>query len=132
MSDSVNIEGDTRTIAGWIWRNLVPKSGQANTVQGELLRAVEKLSWEAQNNGNGNWDDRFQMLVGFLNETLLAEGRLPAGMLAAVSADLVALSNYEEPYVEDDLYARLTEAVVEYCRVNPVLIQKEVDPLQYR
>ena len=33
-----------------IWKSFVPKSGQAETVQGELLRAVEKLSARDKNN----------------------------------------------------------------------------------
>nr|WP_176573403.1 hypothetical protein [Nonomuraea pusilla] len=34
-----------------IWKTYVPLRGQADTVQGELLRAVEKLRDEAQSNG---------------------------------------------------------------------------------
>jgi hypothetical protein len=132
MSKSVNLDGDTRAVAGWIWRNLVPKSGQAETIQGELLRAVEKLSWEAQNNGNANWDDRFEMFIEFLGATLSAETRLPADMLASVTIDLATLGDFDNPYVEDDVYDRLTEAVVAYCRFNPALIHKAVDPLQHR
>jgi hypothetical protein len=40
--------------AGAIWKTKVPPSGQADTIEGELLRAVEKLRWEAQGNGNIN------------------------------------------------------------------------------
>lgn len=132
MSDSIDLNGDARTVAGWIWRNLVPKSGQAGTVQAELLRAVEKLSWEAQNNGNVNWDDRFEMFIEFLSTTLSAEPRLPRDLISAVKSDLAILSNFDEPYTEDDVYDRLTEAVVAYCRLNPTLIPRTVDPLQYR
>jgi hypothetical protein len=132
MTDSVDLNGDTRAIAGWIWRNLVPKSGQAGTVQGELLRAVEKLSWEAQNNGNANWDNRFEMFIEFLGATLSAEPRLSQTTLATVRQDLATLANYDEPYIEDDLYDRLTEVAVNYCRLNPVLIPRTTDPQQYR
>jgi hypothetical protein len=38
-----------------IWQTYVPKSGQSASVQGELLRAVEKLRDEAIRNGNVNW-----------------------------------------------------------------------------
>lgn len=47
-----------------IWKKLVPKQGQADTVQGELLREVEKLRHEAWNNGNINWDDNFAWFCG--------------------------------------------------------------------
>ena len=40
----------------YIWQNFVPKSGQAETVQGELLRAIEKLRDEAHRNGNANFN----------------------------------------------------------------------------
>ena len=40
----------------YIWKNYVPEIGQANVLQGELLRELEKLRYEAQNNGNMNWD----------------------------------------------------------------------------
>lgn len=43
-----------------IWHMFVPKSGQADRVQGELLRAVEKLRDEATRNGNINWDRGFE------------------------------------------------------------------------
>ena len=40
-----------------LWAKYVPQEGQADTQQGELLRAVEKLRHETMNNGNINWDD---------------------------------------------------------------------------
>jgi len=132
MDNSVNLVGDTADVARWIWQNLVPKSGQATTVQGELLRAVEKLSWEAQNNGNGNWDDRFEMFLEFLRTTLLAERRLPDWMLGSVKDDLETLADFDQPYTDDDLYNRLTEAVVSFCRLNPTLISRPLDNRQYR
>jgi hypothetical protein len=46
-----------------IWRQFVPSAGQAETVQGELLRAMEKLRDEAARNGNGNWDEGFETLL---------------------------------------------------------------------
>lgn len=132
MDNCIDISGDTHAVAGWIWRNLVPKSGQAGTVQVELLRAVEKLSWEAQNNGNTNWDEGFEMFIRFIGDTLSAEARLPARMLGTVAEDLATLARFDEPYTGDDLYDRLTEAVVAYCRLNPAFIPRAADPRQFR
>jgi hypothetical protein len=39
----IDTSGNDDDVAAWIWHDLVPKSGQADTVQGELLRAIEKL-----------------------------------------------------------------------------------------
>ena len=53
-----------------LWQTSVPRSGQAATVQGELLRAVEKLRDEAQCNGNLNWNEDHQALIAYLQDTL--------------------------------------------------------------
>ena len=45
--------------AKYIWQNFVPTSGQAEFVQGELLRAIEKLRDEAHRNGNGNFHKKY-------------------------------------------------------------------------
>jgi len=34
--------------AKFLWKTYVPKKGQSETVQGELIRAIEKLRDEAQ------------------------------------------------------------------------------------
>lgn len=158
MEELIPTDVSSFETARWIWKHLVPKSGQATTVQGELLRAVEKLRWEAQSNGNINWDDRFVMLVEYLASTLLSEpaftvaekvqlkedmDRLLAFELPDVVGDrydqiteskeeLVRLLADKLPYVDDDLYDRITESVVAYCRLHPAVIPREMDPEQYR
>ncbi len=57
-----------------IWQRLVPPEGQAATVQGELLREIEKLYHEAWGNGNINWDGDFAWFCGNLRDTLLGAG----------------------------------------------------------
>jgi len=53
-----------------IWVKYVPKSGQSDTVEGELIRAIEKLRYEAQNNGNVNWDLGFEQFCDYLWDVL--------------------------------------------------------------
>ncbi len=57
--------------ASAIWMQFVPRSGQAETVQGELLRAVEKLRDGAIRNGNTNWDQGFEILLAYVGGHLL-------------------------------------------------------------
>jgi hypothetical protein len=143
--DTINLAGTDQEIARWVWTNLVPEAGQADCLQAELLRAVEKLRWEAQGNGNINWDDRFEMLVDLLSKHLLGEAGLSPGEKASIGNDLDRLRNFlpvrdlkddadagRLPYVEDDLYDRLTSSVVRFCRLNPALIPYRHDPGQYR
>lgn len=54
----------------YIWKTEVPKQGKTSTVQGELLRQLEKLRWEAQENGNINWWEEYSGYCQFILETL--------------------------------------------------------------
>jgi hypothetical protein len=145
MSEPIDTSGDDLSIARWIWRHLVPKSGQSGTVQGELLRAVEKLRWEAQNNGNINWDEGFLMLVEFLRKTLNAEPSFGESELLSINADLDRIRHFTPvdeledvtdeanlPYVEDDLYDRLVGFVAKFARQNPMPIARDVNPALFR
>lgn len=54
----------------YIWKEYVPKNGQANCLQGELLREIEKIRCEAQDNGNINWDDDYSYFCDFIKDNL--------------------------------------------------------------
>ncbi len=71
--EQVRIIGNTQDTALWIWENLVPKSGRAASVQGEVMRCIELLAWEAQNNSNLNWDKSFDDILAYLKETYLGD-----------------------------------------------------------
>jgi hypothetical protein len=138
-------EGDDHTVAAWIWRHLVPRSGQALSVQGELLRAVEKLRHEAQGNGNINWDEGFERLIDVLHLHLVERGTLPGELASGVLADLARLRNFlpveqleddsragQPPCIDDGLYDRLTGAVVAFSRLHPAVIARLPDPELHR
>ena len=124
--------GTTDEIARWVWASLVPKSGQCDTVQGELLRAAENLSHEARNNGNANWDEGFERFLDFLEDQLGKSRAITPTVRAEFLQDIARLRDYDNPYMEDDLYDRLTEAVVAYCRAFPDVISRVHDPEQRR
>lgn len=42
-----------------LWKQLVPPSGCANTLQGEVVRALGRIRYEYWHNGNMNWDGVF-------------------------------------------------------------------------
>ena len=115
-----------------IWKTLVPKSGQADTVQGELIRAIERLRWESQNNGNGNWDAGFERFCVFIEQTLAVSPPFDADAVLEIRTDVLRLRNYEEPYLEDDLYDRLSDRTVEFHRHLGRIVHREHDPLQQR
>lgn len=120
---AIDISGTDHQVATWIWRNLVPERGQASTVQGELLRAVEKLRWEAQENGNINWDESFLMLLDFLHVQLAGHADFSPTQRRAIEDDIARLRAVPaEPGASDEidqLYNRLEAAVVAFARAHP-------------
>jgi hypothetical protein len=130
-------------ILKWIWGNLIPAEGQSIWVQGEVLRAIEKLRREAQANGNVNWDDRFEMFVDYIEKVFKSEKRLDGEIIKQIEVDLDRLKDFETlnnpdfdkeklPYVNNDLYDRLCECLVAFCKLNPELIKRELESKQYR
>ena len=102
--------------AARIWRECVPKSGQADTIEGELLRAVEKLRNEATRNGNINWDSGFEILLSFLESRLLDKAVYSEAKLAVTRAALVRLKDFAHPCLDDELFDQLCDCVVEYLQ----------------
>ena len=52
-----------------VWEKYVPRNGQSEVLQGEMLRQIEKIRLEAQENGNRNWDEDFTYFCDFLIST---------------------------------------------------------------
>lgn len=105
--------------AKFIWKNYVPQSGQSEFVQGELLRAVEKLRYEAQDNGNANWDGGHEVLAVYIKITLIDDGKFDVSQQRQITGDIARLLDFDNPYLEDDIYDRLTERVVDFFIQNP-------------
>jgi hypothetical protein len=57
-----------------MWQAYVPSCGAANTVKGELIRAIGRLEYEYSNNGNCNASSTRGMFAYFL---LLIEEHVP-------------------------------------------------------
>jgi hypothetical protein len=125
MNNQIPELSDDAELGRWVWQNLVPKSGQSETVQGELLRANEKLRDESLRNGNINWDAGFEILLDFLEAKLCEKKRLFQDPSKSLRDDLNRLRNYEEPYVEDDLFDRIESQIFTFCRTNRTLISHE-------
>jgi hypothetical protein len=135
---AIPCQDDDDAMASWIWKNLEPRSGESSSVQGELLRAVAKLRREAVHNGNINWDERYESLVDFLYEHLIEQSALAEETKAEVLLDLGRLRHFITPdqlvedrsldallpCVDEYVYERLTSAVVEFSRLNPVIIER--------
>jgi hypothetical protein len=114
--------------AGHLWRNFAPARGQADTVQGELIRAVEKLRDEAQRNGNINWDDGHQILAAYVRDTLLNSGLFDENALREIESDVARVLLYDEPETSDEPFDRLSDRIVEWSRAHPEPVPRAHDP----
>ena len=100
-----------------IWVEEVPKSGQSFTIQGELIRSIEKLRDESQRNGNINRDDGHQIMLNYIEATLLGEEKLTN--LDKIVEILQMLRNDEQIILDDEPYDFLTEKVIEWHTIHP-------------
>ena len=96
-----------------LWALLVPSSGAAATVQGEVIRIAGRIADEIDRNGGVNWDDDFRAMgKAFL--THIASGQpLPAADQAR-AAELVHRAR-----TLDGVGEGLCELSVEWVRLNP-------------
>ena len=121
-------EPDYAEIGRFIWQNYVPKSGQADTVQGELLRAAEKLRDESQRNRNINWDEGHEMLATFILQTLQSSVDVPAEAMLQLERDIARIRDSNNPYTEDDLFDRVEKVVLDWYLRNTEPIPKAKNP----
>ena len=135
-----------------IWRDYVPDRGQSGILQGELLRQLEKLRYEAQNNGNMNWDENFDLFCTYIKDTLLNSGLFDEDQKNKLALSLESIRNkgryalsYQEgeisddeanpllcAYVDNDLYDYIADAIAIFAEANPEPIGREIDDSIYK
>lgn len=115
-----------------IWKNYVPSSGQSECVQGELLRAIEKLRDEAHRNGNANWDVGHEILAKYILDTLVTENDVSSKSKLVLKTDIKRILKFEAPYLEDDLFDRVTHIILAWCHLHTDPIPRNINPDLYR
>ena len=60
-----------------LWELLVPSSGAARTVQGEMIRISGRIHDEIERNGGVNWDSDYRKMAGAFLELLMSGHQLP-------------------------------------------------------
>jgi hypothetical protein len=115
-----------------LFERLVPESGQASTVQGELVRSVMKLANDLVSNGFANWDVGYERLCAFALHHL-ADGTFGPQTSTGVRTDIEQIQKYGrgEDIGGSDLEAacdRLMRASVAWCQRHPDPIPHSPDP----
>lgn len=96
-----------------LWEQLVPSSGAAATVQGEVIRVTGKIHRELYANGGVNWGADFRAMADALLVHLASGAALPAAQLDEAQT-LVA----EVKRKDGDTF-RLCELAVIWVGLNP-------------
>jgi hypothetical protein len=118
-----------------LWNALVPPEGQAETLQGELIRIAGKLTDQAFRNGNMNWDAEHEMMWRFVGkhlddpETFGEEAR----QLIRDKIEEIIRDN-KAPDLSGDgcCYYVISERVVDWCMAHPTPIPHKKDPTLIR
>lgn len=102
-----------------LFEELVPASGKADTVAGEMIRAISRIGYR-------NYNDGDRLGIGYGRETCNPAGRYLAAKCSPEIARLVqdAWGIYDDITYEKKLEA-LEEAVVAFIEAHPELKQQE-------
>lgn len=98
-----------------LWDALVPPTGRATTVQGEVVRICGKIAYEILDNGGMNWDKDFRMLARALPAYLALGNRLDA----ADERTAVELACHVGTSSDERDLDRLAELAVGWVQLNP-------------
>ena len=101
-----------------LWSALVPESGSAASLQGELVRLIGRLASEYYRNGNMNWDLGYQnmahCLQAELNKAFPEKREIINGIVARIISDAeTGECDYRD---DEDEYDILTDYIVEFCQ----------------
>ena len=96
------------------WDSLVPSSGSATTVQGEVVRIAGRVNDELLRNAMGNWDKEYRKMLTAISGYLQQGNSLSENELAEV-ADI------QKHILEDDGTGtqRLCELATAWVVQNP-------------
>lgn len=107
-----------------LWQLLVPSSGAAQTVQGEVVRITGRIRDELYRNGGANWDRNYRkmldaLLMHFSSGTPLSEHELSE--TKKLTSSIHAKGDDDEQITD-----RLCELAVLWVskNPNPILLNK--------
>ncbi|MBL3686233.1 ankyrin repeat domain-containing protein [Leucobacter zeae] len=99
-----------------LWELLVPSSGPAATLQGEVVRLTGKISREILDNGSPNWGRDFTRMLDALPEAVGRGSALPMPELDEVRSLARGLRSGND---DGERVHRLSELVVAWVSLNP-------------
>ncbi len=108
-------DGTWRQQFNQLWEMLVPGSGSALTIQGEVIRIIGKVSNEILGNGGINWSKDYKKLPQALPYYFAQGNSLPEDQMQ----QLLELANAVSAHSSEELLGRLSELAVQWVQLNP-------------
>lgn len=121
----------------YYWNWYVPRQGQADTVQGEILRITCRLASMYYQSGGAGWCDGPETYEAYVDVafSVLCDGTLDTAANEFAKKTLIQFHWYctaptesigPSPEFKD--LERLNQLAVEWCRYHPMPILREPDP----
>ncbi len=105
-----------------LWEMLVPSSGAASTVQGEVIRISGRISDELERNGGANWNADYRMMADALLTHVASGNALPSTDLDAAKMTVSEVkSKHGDP-------AELCRHAVNWVALNPKPVELKAPP----
>ena len=102
-----------------LWKYLVPGSGAAQTVQGEVIRITGRILDEMYRNGSGNWDGHFRKMLDALLRHFASGAALASADMAEAEKAAAAIRSKGYGDGDDSEPDRLCELAVKWVLANP-------------
>ena len=99
-----------------LWNMLVPGSGNASTLQGEVIRLSGRLSHEILDNGSVNWGERYREMAEELKKYLLSRSAFSEEEYAEIQE---MFSYIRKGGGDEKMLARMTELSTSWVLKNP-------------
>jgi hypothetical protein len=106
-----------------LWELLVPSSGAASTVQGEVVRIAGRIHDELERNGGANWDHEYSRMADAFLVHIASGTPLAESLLTEARATVAELK------CENGDTRRLCELAVNWVALNPTPL--ELPPPDY-
>lgn len=120
-----------------LWEELVPKEGDAETIQGEMVRAIGRIQGDYYRNGFGNWYSYYYDLSQSLAAHLADEATFKPFTANVIQSDIRALhscglrcmysGDLERTFLDsindmEEVFLRIDTAIAVWCERHPELI----------
>lgn len=110
-----------------LWKKLVPGSGYAKTIQGEVIRVSGRIAYEVMDNGGMNWDSDYRKMLKFLVKSFASLNALTEKEQKEAEEIEQLISRFGEAEDEPE---RLMQLSVKWVEKNPEPV--ELGEAEYR